>query len=367
MPDTGPGEPELLAEVVGRIGRLTLNRPRALNALSHGMVRGIDRALVDWAQDERVAAVVILGAGERGLCAGGDVVALYADALAGDDTRAARFWRDEYVMNARIARYPKPYLAVMDGIVLGGGIGVSAHGSHRVVTERSTLGMPEATIGFVPDVGGSWLLAHAPGELGTLLGMSAGTMTAADAIALGFADTFVPSARLPELLRELEAGVQVAADVDRVLARFAADAGVPELPAQRAWADEVFRGEDARAILDRLAQREEPEARAAAARIADKSPTSIAVILAALRRQRSLDLEEALDQEYRVTLRAFARHDFAEGVRAQVIEKDRTPRWDPPTLAGVTADDVAAFFAPLGDRELGLAAAPRTPQEEGRP
>lgn len=360
------GEPELRTRVAGRIGRITLNRPRALNALSHAMVRGIDQALRDWEHDESVAAVLIAGAGERGLCAGGDVVALYADALAGDDRRAAAFWRDEYVMNARIARYPKPYLALMDGIVLGGGIGVSAHGSHRIVTERSRLGMPEATIGFVPDVGGSWLLAHAPGELGTLLGMSAGTMGAADALELGFADAFVPSHRLPDLVARLEARVEAPDDVDRAVADFAADAGEPVLPAQRAWADEVFAGDDPRAILNRLGRREEPAARAAAAEIATKSPTSVAVILAALRRQRrAAGIEEALDQEYRVTLRAFARHDFAEGVRAQVVEKDRAPRWDPATLEQVTAADVAEFFEPLGERELGLAA-PRTLMEEGR-
>ncbi|HOB57822.1 MAG TPA: 3-hydroxyisobutyryl-CoA hydrolase, partial [Rhodoglobus sp.] len=191
----------------GRLGHVLLNRPQAINALTHEMVVQIAAALAAWATDDSVETVAISGAGERGLCAGGDVTAMYRSAVAeGADAgvEAAAFWADEYALNSAIAHYPKPYVALMTGVVLGGGVGVSAHGSHRVVTETTKLGMPEVTIGFVPDVGGTRLLARAPGELGTHLALTGGTMTGADAIALGFADWYVPSVALPALLDDLE-------------------------------------------------------------------------------------------------------------------------------------------------------------------
>ena len=336
----------------GALGRLTLNRPRAINALNHSMVRTLATALSEWRSDDSVRTVLLSGAGDRGLCAGGDIVAIYTAVLGGRDD-AVRFWADEYQLDAAIARYPKPYVSLMDGLVLGGGIGLSAHGAIRVVTERTRIGMPEVSIGFFPDVGGTYLLARAPGELGTHLGLTGVTASGADAIALGLADHFVPSERLTELATALETR-----DADDVLAEFAVAAPASELLAQRSWIDESYAGDDAEAIVERLAASAEPAAREAAATIRSKSPTSVALTLAALRRAAALpSLEAALDQDFRVATRISRGAEVIEGIRAQVIDKDRTPHWSPATLAEVTAAAVEQYFAPLGDAELGLAKA----------
>lgn len=351
MSDTTVGdgatpEPEVLLEQRGRLGLITLNRPRAINALTHGMVMAIAEALERWAADDGIDAVAIRGAGERGLCAGGDIVSLYHDARSGDHDAPADFWRDEYHLNAMIASYPKPYVAFMDGVTLGGGIGVSAHGSHRVVTERSRLGMPETTIGFIPDVGGTWLLSHAPGEVGTHLALTAQMIGAGDALAVGLADHFVHSDRLDALLADLET-----TEASEAIAHHSSEAPAGELDAQREWIDDAYRGDDLGDILARLDSSPHAAARDTAGVIATKSPTALAVALASLRRARELSsLEEALAQEYRVSLRSLASHDFVEGVRAQVIDKDRQPAWRPASLAEVSRESVEDYFAPLDDR-----------------
>ncbi len=351
------GEPELLVEVRGSLGLLTLNRPRALNALTHGMVVMMRAALDEWAARDDVLAVAVVGAGERGLCAGGDIVSLHADARAGGGAAAAAFWSDEYRLNAAIARYPKPYVAVMDGIVLGGGVGISAHGSHRVVTERSRIGMPETGIGFLPDVGGTWLLSHAPGELGTHLALTGTMIGADDAIAVGLADARVPSRSLGELIAALElldpaVESDASAAVDATIAEFAEPAGAAPLLDERAWIDAAYAGDDAGVIMGRMRASDHEAAIAAADALAARSPSAIAVTLAALRRSaRAGSLEEALALEFRAALRALAAPDFAEGVRAQVIDKDRSPRWSPPTLAEVDPAAVEAALAPLDEAE----------------
>jgi len=340
----------------GCLGHVLLNRPQAINALTHEMVVEIAAALDAWATDDSVETVAISGAGERGLCAGGDVTAMYRSAVAESadaGVEAAAFWADEYALNSTIAHYPKPYVALMTGVVLGGGVGVSAHGSHRVVTETTKLGMPEVTIGFVPDVGGTRLLARAPGGLGTHLALTGSTVTGADAIALGFADSYVPSVALPALLDDLER--MPAADA---IARHAAAVPASDLLTQRAWVDEAYAGDDPVVIVSRLEGSPVAEARAAASVIRSKSPTSVAVALEALRRSAGLTLEQVLDQEYRVGLRMLAGADMREGIRAQVIDKDRTPHWCPPTLEQVDRADVLTYFEPLGERELGLATRP---------
>jgi len=350
MSDAPLPEPQVLVTRAERLGHLTLNRPRAINALTHTMVTLMQSALDEWIDDDAVQTVLLTGSGDRGLCAGGDIVSLYRDAVSGDGQESARFWADEYRLNATISTYPKPYVALMDGVVLGGGVGVSAHASHRIVTERSKIGMPETAIGFVPDVGGSWLLSHAPGELGTYLALTAGMVGAGDAIALGLADTFVPSRRIPELLALL-----ATTPADEAIARVSAPAPASPLLADRAWIDAAFAGDDVGRILERLSAAPSDTARDTLDLVAAKSPTALAATLAALRRAAHLDgLEDALRQEYRVSVRAFFAPDFAEGVRAQVIDKDRTPRWNPATLDEVDADSIAAFFDPLGDAELNL-------------
>ncbi|ALJ21682.1 enoyl-CoA hydratase/isomerase family protein [Microbacterium sp. No. 7] len=347
---TATPEAEAFKERRGRLGLITLNRPRAINALTHDMVRVVAGALEEWRDDPAVGAVAIVGAGERGLCAGGDVITLYDDTTKGDGLDAAAFWRDEYAMNAVISSYPKPYIAIQDGIVLGGGVGVSGHGSHRIVTERTRIGFPETTIGYIPDVGATWLLSRAPGELGTRLALSAESVGAADAILVGFADHFVPAARIPALLAALEH--EEPADA---IARLAADAPAGSLEAQRSWTDRAFSADTVAEILDRLHDTGADDAVALADAIAQKSPIALSVTLEAVRRARALpSLEAALVQEYRVSRHSSASHDFAEGIRAQLIDKDRNPRWAPATLSSVTDDGVAAFFAVPSDGDLVL-------------
>ncbi|GAB7105015.1 enoyl-CoA hydratase/isomerase family protein [Streptomyces phaeofaciens JCM 4814] len=348
---SGSTEEPVLLHRAGRAAHLVLNRPRAINALNHDMVGRIDRALTAWERDPAVETVVITGAGERGLCAGGDIRAVHDDARDGDGTASAAFWRDEYRLNARIARFPKPYVAVMDGIVMGGGVGISAHGSVRIVTERSRVAMPETGIGFVPDVGGTRLLAHAPGELGIHLGLTGAQIGAADALLCGLADHFVPSASVPHLLEDLAAH-----PVRDALARHARAVPQGELAGRREWIDGCYAAGTVEEIVERLLDHGDPAAKEAAETLLAKSPTSLKVTLVALRRARRLGtLEQVLDQEYRVSLAALTTADLVEGVRAQVVDKDRNPRWSPATLAEVTDADVERFFAPLGARELGLA------------
>ncbi|WP_225821795.1 enoyl-CoA hydratase/isomerase family protein [Streptomyces naphthomycinicus] len=345
-----PAADPVLLHTEGRSARITLNRPRALNALNHEMVRRIDAALTAWEHDPAVETVVITGAGERGLCAGGDIRAVHDDARDGDGTASAAFWRDEYHLNARIARYPKPYVALMDGIVMGGGVGVSAHGGVRVVTERSRIAMPETGIGFVPDVGGTHLLGRAPGELGTHLALTGARIGAADAVLCGLADHCIPSAALGQFTDEL-----AAEPLRDVLARHVQPPPPGQLADRREWIDACYTAGTVEEIVHRLFAHGGPDAKEAAETLLAKSPTALKVTLAAIRRARRLGtLERVLDQEYRVSCAALSSPDLVEGVRAQIIDKDRDPRWSPATLAEVTDADVERFFAPLGDRELGL-------------
>ncbi|MGW6944641.1 enoyl-CoA hydratase/isomerase family protein [Streptomyces xanthophaeus] len=341
-------ENTVLCEIRGRAGVITLNRPRALNALTHAMVRRIDEALTAWEHDRGVQQVLVRGAGERGLCAGGDIRAIHDDAKAGGSA-SAEFWRDEYRLNARIARYPKPYVALMDGIVMGGGVGISAHGSVRIVTERSRVAMPETGIGFVPDVGGTYLLARAPGELGTHLALTGTAVGAADALLCGLADHFVPSAALAELTDAL-----AAAPAHEVLAQYATGPGSGELAARRPWIDACYAADTVEEIVARLLDHGDPAAKEAAGTVLAKSPTALKITLAALRRAAGPGtLEAVLAQEFRVSCHALSLPDLVEGIRAQVVDKDRTPHWSPPSLEAVTQAEVRRFFAPLPeDHEL---------------
>lgn len=340
---------EVLVQRRGALGHITLNRPRAMNALTHRMVKSIAHALDAWEKDDAVSTILLTGAGERGLCAGGDIVGIYHDAVAGG-TGTLQFWKDEYHLNARIARYPKPFVVFMDGVVLGGGIGLSAHASVRVVTERTKFGMPEVGIGFAPDVGGTWLLSRAPGELGTHLGLTGGMGSAADAIALGFADHFVPADWLPALSTALESTPPAQA-----VATVATEAPASSLLAQRHWIDQCYVGDDAAAIVDRLLHSKAQEARAVASVILAKSPTGVSVTLEALRRSaKAASLEEVLNQDYRVSSTFLEGTELVEGIRAQVIDKDRKPRWSPASLGEVERSVIDTYFADRGAGELGL-------------
>lgn len=326
-------EPSVLIRVDRGLGRITLNRPRQLNAIDHGMVRTITAALQDWAADRDITAVVIDGAGERGLCAGGDIKAIHADALAGTGT-SIDYWRDEYRLNVLIARFPRPVLALMDGIVMGGGVGISAHAGHRVVTERSTVGMPEVGIGVIPDVGGTWLLSRTPGQLGLHLGLTGRPMSGADAILTGFADHYVPAADLGALIDAVaEDGVEAA------LAAFAQHPPAGSLAGEREWIDRCYVGRDVADILDRLDREGTPAAQNAAAAIRAASPTSVTVALRAIREAGARTLDEAIEVEFALMSQALTQPDLVEGIRAQVVDKDRNPQWRPATLADVGSVD----------------------------
>ncbi|MFV9633009.1 enoyl-CoA hydratase/isomerase family protein [Mycobacterium neumannii] len=345
------GENEDVLVTVDRgVGLITLNRPKAINSLNHSMVTVMSRVLAEWAHDDAVTAVVVDGAGERGLCAGGDIVALYHSARAegpekGREARA--FWYDEYLLNAQIGRFGKPYVALMDGIVMGGGVGVSAHGSVRVVTDTTKMAMPEVGIGFVPDVGGTLILSHAPGLLGYHAALTGANFDGADAIAMGFADHFVPH----DKLEDFKAAI-LADGINAALAGHAVAPPPSGLLRQREWIDRCYAGETVLDIVAALRGHDDAAAGEAADLIESRSPVSVSVALEALRRAAKLDtLEDVLRQEYRTSCGALRSHDFVEGIRAQVVDKDRNPKWSPASLPAVTTADVEDYFAPA-DREL---------------
>jgi enoyl-CoA hydratase len=336
------GENEDVLVTIDRgIGLISLNRPKAINSLTHPMVSAISQALTEWEDDDAVGAVVLSGEGERGLCAGGDIVEVYNSAR-GDQGVASSFWRDEYLMNAQIARYPKPYVSLMDGIVMGGGVGVSAHGSHRVVTDTTKMAMPEVGIGFIPDVGGTYILSRAPGLLGHHAALTGAPFGAGDAIAMGFADHFVPHDEVAALKDAI-----ITDGVDAALATHATEPPASELLAQREWIDAGYSGETVEDIVAALRGHDAGPANDAANLIMTRSPVSVSVALEAVRRAAKLDtLEDVLRQEYRTSCGSLRSHDLVEGIRAQVIDKDRNPKWSPPSLAAVTPEDIEAYFAP---------------------
>lgn len=331
---------DILVNVRNGVGILTLNRPKAINSLNEAMVSGMAAALDAWEHDDTVHTVLLTGAGERGLCAGGDVVALYHSAKVGG-ADARRFWYDEYRLNARIGSYPKPYVALMDGIVMGGGVGVAAHGSVRVATDSTKMAMPEVGIGFIPDVGGTYLLSRAPGALGLHAALTGAPFSGADAIAMGFADHYVPHDSLAEFTEAV-----VNDGVEHALAAHAIEPPASPLLAHRDWIDTCYVGDTVADILAAL--REHGTAAGDAANlIATRSPVSLAVTLQAVRRAAKLDtLEEVLQQEYRTSCASVRSHDFVEGIRAQLVDKDRNPQWSPASNAEVTQADVDAYFVP---------------------
>jgi enoyl-CoA hydratase len=336
---------DVLIRREGAAGRITLNRPRALNALTYPMVLAIREALVEWRGDPAVKAIVLDGAGERGLCAGGDVRAMYDSAPSGSGF-ARRFWADEYRLNALIGSYPKPFVPFMDGIVMGGGIGLSGHASHRIVTERSELAMPETGIGLIPDVGGTWLLARAPGHVGAYLGLTGERMRGAGTIYAGFADAFVPSAKLAALASALSEAVE--GDVGTVIARFAEPPPPSDLAARSGDIAAAFRFGTVEEVRDALRTMKGEWAERTLAVLEQRSPLALKLTLAAIRRARSLpSLEDALAMEYRLTVRLFEHGEFIEGVRALIVDKDRNPHWRPGRLEDVTPEMVESFLAPL--------------------
>ncbi len=348
--------PQVLARRQGRVGHLTLNRPAAMNALTLTMIRDMGSALAGWLDDPAVQVVLLDGAGERGFCAGGDIRVVYESAQAGSDV-ALQLWREEYGLDAAVADYPKPVVSVVDGVTMGGGVGIGCHGGHRVATERSLLAMPEVSIGLAPDVGGHLLLARAPGELGTYLALTAARVGPADALLCGLVDHVVRSAELGALAERLQHLAPHRAIAPSRLP--AEELGDAPLEAARGWIDECFAGEDAGQILSRLRHHHTKDAQAAGERLAVMSPLAVAVSLRGLREARRLDdLHAVLRNDYRSITRSLRTHDLSEGIRAAVIDKDRAPAWSPSTLAEVTPEMIADHFALLGNEELDLREVP---------
>jgi enoyl-CoA hydratase len=347
-------EPDLIIRREGGAGIIRLNRPKTINAMTLEMSEGIDRALDQFETDPAVALVLLEGAGERGLCAGGDIRGLYESSKAGGDL-GARFWRQEYVMNARIGKYPKPYVAFMDGLVMGGGVGLSAHSAHRVVTERTKLAMPEVGLGFFPDVGGTYLLSRSPGEIGTYFGLTGTTMNGPDAIHAGFADAVVSSPNLP-LLREMLTKVRpgtMSAEIKTLIGGLATGETAGPVAAKQERIDAWFAHDRMQDVVAALKQDGSELAQATLKTLAEKSPRGMVVTLKLLRLARKTStLEECLVREYRAALEVFRSDDFREGVRAAVIDKDRNPRWSPPDIEGVTPEMIAPYFAETGADEL---------------
>jgi enoyl-CoA hydratase len=347
-------EPDLIARREGSVGVIRLNRPKAINAVTLEMFRDVDKALDQFEADPAVGLILLEGAGERGLCAGGDIRALYEDSKVKGDLGKI-LWREEYILNARIAKFPKPYVAFMDGIVMGGGVGLSAHGSHRVVTERTKLAMPEVGLGFFPDVGGTYLLSRSPGEIGTFFGLTGQTMNGPDAIFACFADAVVPSAKLASLreaLVNLRAGVN-AKEVKATIDRFATGETSGPVAAMQPQIDRWFAHDRMSDIVAALQADGSQLAASTLKTLNEKSPRGMVVALKLLRLARaSSSLEECLVREYRAALEVFASDDFREGVRAAVIDKDRNPRWSPARIEDVTPAMIAPYFAEIGADEL---------------
>ena len=351
---------EILLERRGALGVVTLNRPKALNTLSLAMYRVMDPKLLEWGRDPSVRAILVCGAGDRAFCAGGDVRAIY-DARAHPQDRPgdykADFFREEYRLIERVHRFPKPYIALMDGIAMGGGMGVSVNGSHRIATERSVCAMPEVHIGLFPDVGATRYLNLCPGRIGLYLALTGARIKTADMLYVGFATHHVRHARLAELTDALAAiewrAGEGRAQVDAVLGRFQERAGDPPLAAMRTQIDRCFAGGSVEAILDALAKEGSDWARETRATIERASPISLEITFHQMKLgERGMDIEQALALEYRMTQHVMTGHDFFEGIRAVLVDKDQNPRWEHASLAEVSDAEVARYFESLGEREL---------------
>jgi enoyl-CoA hydratase len=344
-------EGDVVVRALGSLRRLTLNRPQALNAITLDMAVTMIALMREWADDPAVGTVLIDGAGERAFCAGGDIRALY-DAAKSGGSLPAHFWATEYRLNVLIARYPKPVIAIMDGMVMGGGVGLSAHAAHRVVTDRSTVAMPEVGIGFFPDVGASFPLSRAPGFVGSYLALTGNRAGAADAIYCGLADVHIAAPRLAEIPATL-ADCRTGEHVRARLAELSTSPARGGLPAAQPWIDRCYSVDRVQNIVDRLQDSSEEPAQAALQAMRKASPTSLKITLRNVRQAASFKrVEECFQQDYRIALACVAGHDFIEGIRAAIVDKDRKPAWHPDKLEAVTPEIVERHFRSVGELEL---------------
>jgi len=336
---------DILFERRGRLGLVTLNRPKALNALSLDMVDRLDSRLADWAADDRVASVLIRGAGGKAFAAGGDIQRLHAAGTTPGDRYGETFFRHEYRLNRRIRRFPKPYVALIAGIAMGGGVGVSVHGSHRVAAEGTVFAMPETGIGFFPDVGGTFFLPRLPDRLGIWMALTGSRLNGADCLTVGLATHYVPADRHDALVEALS-GANGRADVDAVLDRFAVHPGLAPIEDVQPLVERLFAGDSVPAIVAALVADGSEWAAKQLRAIGGKSPTALMVAFEQLRRGAALDFEAALVMEYRISQACMVGHDFIEGIRALIIDKDNRPDWCPSRIEAVDPVEVARHFEP---------------------
>lgn len=341
---------DISIRITGRAGRITLTRPHALNAMTYEMCTAIERAFDDWRDDDAVDVVVMDAEGYRAFCSGGDIAELYDTGTKGNFAYGQTFWADEYRLNAKIFAYPKPVVSFLQGFTMGGGVGIGCHGSHRVVGETSQIAMPECGIGLVPDVGGSLMLALAPGRLGEFLGITGTRMDGPDAIYAGFADIYIPEVKWPDCIAELENSGNTES-LQSHTEKFAKS----NLEVQQTQIDRLFTGEALEDILRDLQSDDSEFAKSCLKKMRRNAPLSMACAIETVHRLRgpSLSIEKALDLEYRFTYRAMEHGDFLEGIRAQIIDKDRNPQWQYADET-VPVAAVAKMLQPLGANTLKL-------------
>jgi enoyl-CoA hydratase len=337
---------DVLLSREGALGHITLNRPKALNALTHEMCAAILGQLQQWACDSDVKAVLIDAVPGRAFCAGGDLRAIYESGRKHDGTAQA-FFTTEYRLNAAVKHFPKPYVALIDGIAMGGGVGVSVHGSHRVATENALFAMPETGIGLFPDVGGSYFLPRLPGELGMYLALTGSRIGPSDMAYTGIATHVVLAAKSAAIAPRLAEGELA----DSVLESMNEQPGPASLADYRAAIDRVFSASSVEAVMNCLNE-EGAWGKETASLLAERSPTSLKLTFRQMREGRNLDFDSCMRMEYRLTNRALEGHDFYEGVRVTLIDKGERPNWRPPTLDAVSDAAIAPFFVTLGDQEL---------------
>jgi len=342
---------EIKFEVIQQIGLITLHRPHALNALTNEMVVAMYHQLGEWAEDPTIKAVVINGDGEKAFCAGGDIRKVYEARNNPQHIDPKKFFWDEYRLNHRIYHFPKPYISLLDGITMGGGVGISIHGSHRVATERFSFAMPETGIGFFPDVGASFFLPRCPDQTGIYLGLSGARIKAADALELKFVTHYVPAKHLSALIETLSKA-DYSADwprdvVSEIIKHFTRDAGTPELKLYHPHINLCFSHQTVENILKELDGHRLEWCHQVSAILKTKSPTSLKVTLHALRHGAMINFDQCMQTEYRLAVRFLEGHDFFEGVRAVIIDKDQKPQWQPSELSAISESDVEKFFAPL--------------------
>lgn len=338
---------EVIFDHQGCLGLITLNKPKALNALSLTMVNLIHDQLLNWERDDQIYAVVIQGAGEKTFCAGGDIRDLY-------DKRGTEYgkiyYTNEYLLNVTIFNFTKPFIALMDGVVMGGGAGVSVHGSHRIVTERTLFAMPETSIGLFPDVGASWFLPKCPGEIGMYLGLTGCRLNSADCLYAGVADYFVKSHSLDLLINDLSSISNHSNNIDEVISKYTNEAGLNTLSKYQESIDRCFSAESIEKIIDNLQVEDNVWGADTIKNIKKMSPTSLKVTFRQLSLGKTIkEFENIMTMEYRIANRCFKGHDLFEGIRSVVVDKDRAPKWLPSKVDDISEEDIDEYFAPISD------------------